>query len=157
MRPRLKPALIGLAVLGIFFGGYLFGVTASSLLPGPSRPPIDLREDISAPGPNGNIEAVVLRGSEHEPFNFLGTDEQAYLGLKLPDTTIIVSKDLFEGNGTYETAIHSLKWLDEDRILVERSIQDRKDNLEFNLEEMKWRNVGPFRLERSLGVTTVGP
>ena len=141
MRPLVKRTLLGLAALGLFVGGYLFGATITSLLPGPGRPPIDLSEGISAKDPKGKTEAVLLLGSDREPFNFLGSDKKAYLGLKLNGTTVILNKDLLEGNGTYESAIRSIKWLDGDRVLVERTIQDRESNIEFNVKKMKWQNV----------------
>ena len=130
-----------LAALGIFAGGYAFGVIVSLVLPGPARPPIDLREVSATKNPKGGLEAILLRGSEREPFNFLGTDQKAYLGLRIGDTTLIVQRDLLEGNGTYESTIAGVRWRGEDDVLIERTIQDKRDDVEFNVKRMKWRSA----------------
>jgi len=140
--PRLlKIALVCLAAVGIFAGGYIFGVIVSKVLPGPARPPIDLSEVTATKNSKGSIEAILLHGSEREPFNFLGTDQKAYLGLRIGDATLIVQRDLLEGNGTYESAIVGVRWRGEDDVLIERTIQDKRDDIEFNVKRMKWRSA----------------
>lgn len=91
----------------------------------------------SAVSVDGTATARVLAFRD-EPGNMLGAGVQFYLSIERNGSTIVITRDLSEGFGTYEGGIEELLWLDPDRILVKRVVSDRPADIIFELSSGRW-------------------
>ena len=98
---------------------------------------------LNSESPNKNLLAEIINIEDKSCGNFL-TDGTHFLRItNLSDSTkILIEKDLLNGTGGYESGIVKLFWIDNNRIFIERYLDDRKQNLIFNLKEVKFENIG---------------
>jgi hypothetical protein len=89
--------------------------------------------------PCGSQTALVLEAAHYRTcFDLLGGDRRFYLGLRRGHVTCILNRELSDGRGTYEGGIGTIKWEDENTVLLERWVNDREANLAFNTADWKW-------------------
>lgn len=81
------------------------------------------------------VRVLAYRG---EPGDMLGAGVQFYLSIERNGSTMIVTRDLSEGFGTYEGGIEELLWLGPNQILVKRVVADRSANIVFELSSGRW-------------------
>ncbi len=99
------------------------------------------REIMEAKNPFNEITAIIVEGEKPEIMNYLGSNITCYLKLEYPKSTLLISRDLTDGSGCYEGEIESVKWLDQDRILIERYVNNIKSNLIYDTRQMGWTEV----------------
>lgn len=122
-----------------FLLGALLGATATFALSSSARPPLNLRSGASVANPSGTVEALLFHGSGDEVLDLLGTEHRVYLALRRNGTTAIVDSDLLLGRGTYECAVHRVRWRDNEHVVVERTIDDAPGDVEFDVQSYTWR------------------
>lgn len=64
--------------------------------------------------------------------------ERWCLGFEKNGTKWFFDYDLGEGKGSYEGGVLDLQWLDADRVMIRRRIDDRDANLVFDLSSNKF-------------------
>jgi len=102
---------------------------------------------LKSESPNKNLVAEIINIEDKTDADFL-TDGTHFLRITnlLDSTRILIDKDLLNGQGGYESGIIKLFWIDNNRIFIERYLDDRKQNLIFNLKEVKFKNIGDSTL-----------
>ena len=96
---------------------------------------------IEKENPNKNITAQILEGEQIEGFNVLGSNYRFYLTLKFSNVRHLILRDLSEGFGTYEGGVIDLKWIDSNRIYIERIVSDQRADLIYDLSINTWQDV----------------
>jgi hypothetical protein len=91
--------------------------------------------------PNNKVTAQILRGEKIESSNFLGSNERFYLTLLYSNAGHLILRDLSEGSGSYEGGVLGLKWLDSNRVYIERIVSDQQADLIYDLSEHTWQDV----------------
>jgi hypothetical protein len=88
---------------------------------------------------NGKLKAEIINFQNIKSNNFL-TNGVHYLKISnISDSTnYIVNYDLLEGQGGYESSIVNIKWLSNNELFIERYLNDRKQNLIYNLSNVKF-------------------
>ena len=49
-------------------------------------------------------------------------------------------RDLSEGSGSYEGGVLGLKWLDSNRVYIDRVVSDQRNDLIYNLSKNEWQD-----------------
>lgn len=119
----------GLTVIILSFGG------------SEGKEPLPQKVVQSQISPDGTIKALLFYAHTGESWDILGTGERNYLGLERKGVIYIIARDLTEGFGTYEGGVLGIKWLNNDQILVERIISDRRDDIIFDLVKNEWKTL----------------
>ena len=105
----------------------------------------DLKMDIylKSESPNKKLLAEIINIKDKTHVDFL-TDGTHFLRITnlLDSTRILIEKDLLNGHGGYESEIVNLFWIDNNQIFIERYLDDIKQNLIFNLKEIKFKDIG---------------
>lgn len=91
--------------------------------------------------PDQKIIAEILEGKAIEGFNPLGSDVRFYLTLKYQNSSHLIIRELSEGFGTYEGGVFGVKWLDENRVYIERAVGDQKADLIYDITKHEWQDV----------------
>ena len=91
--------------------------------------------------PDKSIVAEIFEGKAIEGLNPLGSDIRFYLVLNYNNTRHLVLRDLSEGFGTYEGGVFGVKWIDNNRIYIERAVGDSRADLIYNLSLHTWQDV----------------
>jgi len=112
--------------------GLLMGCSDSDYEPLP-----DEAIDIAASSDN-TIVAYLLKWKPPDGIDPLGSDTRYYLALTFQDSSIIITRDLSEGYGDYESEVSSIRWLDDHRIVVERYIADKRTDIVFDIQRHSW-------------------
>ena len=90
--------------------------------------------------PNGTVTAQILQGEKFDRWNVLGSNVRFHLALKYQNETCILSRDLSENTGTYEGGILDMKWLDNKRVLVHRTVADLTSYLVLDIQTLTWKD-----------------
>jgi hypothetical protein len=85
--------------------------------------------------PDKKVKAQILEGQRIEGFNPLGSNERYYLTLQYPNVRNLIVRDLSEGSGSYEGGVLGLKWLDSNRVYIDRVVSDQRNDLIYNLSK----------------------
>jgi hypothetical protein len=96
---------------------------------------------IEKKNPNQEITAQILEGEKIEGFNPLGSNYRFYLLLKYPKARHLILRDLSEGFGSYEGGVIDLKWVDSNRVYIERIVGDQRADLIYDLSINAWQDV----------------
>jgi hypothetical protein len=91
--------------------------------------------------PNKEIIAQILEGEKIEDLNLLGSNYRFYLMLKYPNARHLILRDLSEGFGSYEGGVLDLKWVDSNRVYIERIVGDQRADLIYDLSINTWKDV----------------
>ena len=91
--------------------------------------------------PDKRVKAQILEGERIEGFNPLGSNERYYLTLQYPNVRNLIVRDLSEGFGSYEGGVLGLKWLDSNRVYIERVVGDQRADLVYNLSKNEWQDA----------------
>ena len=97
--------------------------------------------EIIMDSPDKRVKAQILEGERIEGFNPLGSNERYYLTLQYPTVRNLIVRDLSEGFGSYEGGVLGLKWLDSNRVYIERVVGDQLADLIYNLSKNEWQNA----------------
>jgi len=142
MNKFAKIFIIGLGVLGTVV---LLRLAVEHWLFAPQVPlgseTIPTKILIEQKSPHDELIAQILEGEKIEGFDMLGSNERVYLKLKYPNSEHLVLRDLSEGFGSYEGGIFGLKWLDENRVYIDRVVGDQEADLVYDLNEHRWQEV----------------
>jgi len=88
--------------------------------------------------PNGKTNAIIYSWSNSDE-NFIGSEYRFILGFTNTNSKWYVDYELSEGQGTYEGGITELSWLNEDEVLIKRTIGDRFEDIKYNIRTNKWK------------------
>jgi len=91
--------------------------------------------------PDKEITAQILEGEKIEGFNPLGSNYRFYLSLKYPKAQHLILRDLSEGFGSYEGGVIDLRWVDSNRIYIERIVSDQEADLIYDVSINTWQDV----------------
>ena len=138
-KSKLSLTIIILAVAALS-SGLTEGIV--SFIGREGKEPLPHRVVRSQPSPDGTTIALLFHVDTGDPWDFLGAGQRYYLGLRKKGVTYIISRDLTEGGGIYEGGVYDLRWLNDDQILLERIISDRREDIIFDLAEEQWKAVG---------------
>lgn len=92
----------------------------------------------SVKSPNGKTTALLLSGKTDGYLDFLGSDKRYYLGLQRNNATYIIDRELTEGFGDDKGGVPNIKWLNDQEVLVERTIGGQRKDIVFDLSTHEW-------------------
>lgn len=140
---RSKKNILSMTILILAVAAFSSGLTAGimSFVGRDAKEPLPNRVVRSQPSPDGTTIALLFHGDTDDPWDFLGAGQRYYLGFRKKGVTYIISRDLTEGGGIYEGGVYDLRWLNDDQILLERIISDRREDIIFDLAEEEWKAV----------------
>jgi hypothetical protein len=85
---------------------------------------------------DSSIQATVYYWRDSQA-NFLAA-ERWCLGFEKNGTKWFIDYDLGEGKGSYEGGVFDMEWLDRNRVIIHRRIDDRDANVVFDLSSNKF-------------------
>lgn len=91
--------------------------------------------------PKNEVTAQILEGEMIDSSNLLGSNQRFYLSLKYRRSQHLILRDLSEGFGTYEGGVVGIRWLDPDRLYIERIVADKQTDLIYNISSNTWQDV----------------
>lgn len=91
---------------------------------------------VSRASQDSSIQATVFYWRDAQA-NFLAA-ERWCLGFEKNGTKWFIDYDLGEGKGSYEGGVLDMEWLDPNRVMIRRRIDDRDANLVFDLSSNKF-------------------
>ena len=87
------------------------------------------------------VTAQILEGEMIDSFNLLGSNQRFYLSLQYRNSQHLILRDLSEGSGTYEGGVVGLRWLDPNRLYIERIVADQRADLIYDISSKTWLDV----------------
>ena len=87
------------------------------------------------------VTAQILKGEMIDSFNLLGSNQRFYLSLKYRNSRHLILRDLSEGSGAYEGGVIGLRWLDNNRLYIERIVGDQRSDLIYDILSKNWQDV----------------
>ena len=132
-------AFVTLGLVPIFMLGIIYWIFSPKIPEGSEILPTKVI--IEKKNPNKEITAQILEGEKIEGFNPLGSNYRFYLTLKYPRAQHLILRDLSEGLGSYEGGVIDLKWVDSNRIYIERIVSDQQADLIYDLSINTWQDV----------------
>lgn len=139
MKKILKIVIIAAGISFLVLVGITFWIFRPQVPVGSEILPINII--IEQKSPNNMVTAQIVEGEKIEGINPLGSNERFYLSLRYSNVQHLVLRDLSEGSGSYEGGVFGLKWLDSNRIYIERIVSDRQANLIYDISEHAWQDV----------------
>ena len=91
--------------------------------------------------PSSHLMAQILEGRKLDGFNPLGSSARYYLALQYPEIKHLILYDLSEGSGSYEGGVLDIKWINSNRVLIERIVNDRQANIVFDVSQNRFEEV----------------
>ena len=85
-----------------------------------------------------NLKAVIIERNNGNLF-----DSEYYLQIYNTSDSVYyrLSYDLLEGRGGYESGLVKFEWISENELFIERFLDDRRQNLIYNLSEISFTNI----------------
>ena len=96
---------------------------------------------------HGEITAMVIQTKGD---GFFGESYFLHIMNSLDSTSLRVNRELLEGRGGYESAVLGVRWLTSDDLLVERVLDDRRQNMIYSISKVRFQLVGDS-LSTSIG------
>ena len=87
------------------------------------------------------VTAQILEGEMIDSFDLLGSNQRFYLSLQYRNSQHLILRDLSEGSGTYEGGVVGLRWLDPNRLYIERIVADQRADLIYDISSKTWLDV----------------
>ena len=139
MRKFLKIAITVLGVSLVLLVGFTCWIFRPQLPAGSEIIPRKIL--MEQENPNNEVTAQILEGEMIDSFNLLGSNQRFYLLLQYRNSQHLILRDLSEGSGTYEGGVVGLRWLDHNRLYIERIVADQRSDLIYDILSKNWQDV----------------
>lgn len=118
---------------------YFSALLSLSVLSFGCNRPVEEKAVTSAVQNSGKLKAEVIEVKGSGLF-----EEKYFLQItNIADSTSYrIGRDLLEGCGGYESGIVQLKWLSDDKLFIERALDDRPQSLIYSVSKVSFEMVG---------------
>jgi hypothetical protein len=91
--------------------------------------------------PDQKTKAIIYSWTNSEQDNLLGSEDRFILGFSKSNVKWYIDFELSEGFGTYEGGILEIRWINNNEVLIKRTINDSRKDIKYNLADNKWTLV----------------
>ena len=91
--------------------------------------------------PDKKTKAIIYSWINSNESNILGSEYRYILGFSKSKSKWYIDYELSEGFGTYEGGILGIRWLNNNEVLIKRTIADSRKDIKYNLLLNTWTLV----------------